>query len=117
MSPQTRRAEVAARSSSPSLSGLAARLAPSRRTRVRARRWLGRAMLAAPALAIVGADAVRRGPWLAHMARVDVVTYAASLAMSAALWGALAAMAARRRGVDRAVAGLLLFVGALLAIG
>ena len=40
---------------------------PRGRARARARRWMARALLLSPAVAIVASDALRRGSWLAHM--------------------------------------------------
>ncbi len=118
MSPHSRREVVAApRSSSPSFAGIVTRVVPAWRSQVRARRWAGRALLLVPALGIVAADALRRGPWLAQMDRADLRTYALALAMSVALWTSLGCIAAKRIGGARWIARVGLVVLAIGAVG
>jgi len=102
MSPRSRRDVVASHrhsfASLAGLSGVAARVASSSRSRAKRRRWLARALLVSPAVAIVASDALRRGPWLLHMQGENVTSYVASLLMTCALWASLVCMATRRRG-------------------
>ena len=124
MLPQPRRDVVAAPRSSyfsfsslAGLGGLAARALPAARVRARARRWLGRALLVAPAVALASADALRRGGWLVQMSRGDVTTYLQSLALSAALWAGISCVAAGRSGAARWLASAAIVVLAVLAVG
>jgi glucan phosphoethanolaminetransferase (alkaline phosphatase superfamily) len=136
MAPQHRREAVAAsRPSSPSFSRLATsrvgalvtslalliRVAPSlavrRRTHLRVRKWGVNALVASPAVAIVLADAVRRGAWILHMSRTDLLVYALAVGLSAALWSGLMCVAIQRQGADRWAARLLLAAGAIFAVG
>src|SRR3984957_2091823 len=116
-SPSRRDVVATTRSSIPSLAGIAARVATPGRSRAKARRWMGRALLLSPTLAIVASDALRRGHWLLHMGSYDLRAYLESLAMTGLLWASLVCIAARRKGGARWVAQGLLVVGALLAVG
>jgi glucan phosphoethanolaminetransferase (alkaline phosphatase superfamily) len=118
MSPHPRREVVATpRSSSPSFARVASWIAPTRRARARARRWSVRLLIASPAIAIVAADALRRGAWILHMSPVDLGVYAIAVALSAALWSGLLCVAIQRQGADRWVARALLAAGAIFAVG
>src|SRR5690606_21697658 len=88
------------------------------RTRVRARRWAARALIAAFALAVIGTDVAIRHARLAQLEAAALAFYAASALASVVLWTSLAALASSARGrAARSVARALLVVGALLAVG
>jgi hypothetical protein len=84
---------------------------------VRARRWLARALVLAPALAVVGLDFALRGRLLRDFTREAAIAYAEWAAVGAVTWGALVVASARRRGVTRWMARALLAGLALLALG
>ncbi len=125
MPPLSRRDGVAAlpprpRSSFTSLAGIAGRVAPKGfgvRTRAKGQRWLARALLFSPPLAIAACDAARRASWLAHMARDDLRSYVASLVMASALWASVVCIATRRAGSGRWIGRALLLVLSVLAVG
>ena len=87
------------------------------RSLARLRRAAVPLLLALPALAVVADDAWRRGPRLLALDAPHVASYAASFVESLAFWGALALVAARRRGALRHLAALLLVVCATAALG
>jgi glucan phosphoethanolaminetransferase (alkaline phosphatase superfamily) len=87
------------------------------RARLRVRRWMGRALLAVPAVAIVLSDVVRRRDQIRHFEDLELAYYLTTIALSLVLWGALLAIATRREGTARHVARLLLVALALFAFG
>jgi glucan phosphoethanolaminetransferase (alkaline phosphatase superfamily) len=94
---------------------------PRARARAKARRGGARALLAAPAVAILASDVIRRGPWLSHLAGEDLRMYLWSLGMTSALWAALLCLATRRNQATgrpgRWVVRALLVLGAILGVG
>ena len=81
------------------------------------RRWAGRALLVAPALAILITDLLRRHGKLGYLTRGEMGVYAASAVISMVLWGALLAMATQRTGPARWVSRVVLLALAIFAIG
>ncbi len=90
---------------------------PTRRTRARARRWAGRLLALAPAVAILGTDLTLRGSRLAALNLGGKLAYATTILLGGGLWGALWLASARRRGWARWFALGLLCVGAIFAFG
>ncbi len=87
------------------------------RGRARLRRWLGRALLAVPAIGIAATDVARRREQIRHFEEIELQYYVVTIVLSFVLWGALLAIATRRDGVARHVARLLLVALALFAFG
>jgi len=84
---------------------------------VRARRWLGRALLLLPGLSIVGVDVALRSDRLLHGTTVDTTLYVAAAAVGVALWSALVVAATSRSGMLRWASRALLASLSLLAVG
>src|SRR5580658_3311328 len=76
----------------------------SRRIRARTRRIAARALAFAPAALVLAVDLGLRGARLAALDPLAKVTYAATVVLGGALWGALLLAATRRRGRLRWVA-------------
>src|SRR5438105_4878871 len=112
MSPRSKPQLVAEDASASPAAG-AIRLLPTLRGRARLRRWMGRALLGVPALAIAAADVLRRREQIRHFEDVELQYYAVTIALSLVLWGALLAIATRRDGIARHVARVLLVALAL----
>ena len=87
------------------------------RGRLRVRRWMGRALLCVPAVAIVLSDVVRRRDQIRHFEELELAYYLTTIALSLVLWAALLAIATRREGTARHVARLILVALALFAFG
>jgi len=88
-----------------------------RKRGARLRRGIARALVVAPALAVLASDLLRRGPRLAHLAPEELLFYAVSAIASAAVWGGLLVVAAQRAGKARWIARVALAAGALFALG
>lgn len=88
-----------------------------RRDAVRARRWIGRAVLVAAALAPLVADVAQRHERVVAFERADLLFYLLSAAVSVVIWTSLYAVASRTRGAARWSVRVVLALVALLAIG
>jgi glucan phosphoethanolaminetransferase (alkaline phosphatase superfamily) len=84
---------------------------------VRTRRLLARALVLAPAAAIVALDFALRGRLLHDFTRDAAIAYAECATAGAFAWGALLVASARRRGATRWAARVVLALLALLSVG
>ncbi len=111
--PETAHPETAAAESGPTSEPRR----PSPRTAARVRRWLGRALLVAPTIAIVAVDLSKRHPRLLGFQGWDFVFYLTSVAVGLLLWTSLVGVASRARGMARWPMRVLLAAFALLLVG
>lgn len=84
---------------------------------VRARKLAAFALLAVPMVAVVAADALRRGDRLMELHGVYRATYAGAMLESLVLWSLLLVAASRRHGWGRWVAAVLFVVAATFTFG
>jgi hypothetical protein len=89
----------------------------SRRGAVRARRWVARALLLAPGLAILAIDIAKRHARIAGFEGWDLFFYVGSAILGIVSWAALTAVATRVRGFARWPVRIVLVAVALLAVG
>lgn len=88
-----------------------------RKKLVRARRWLGRALLFAPGIAIVLLDLALRGARIRTFDELDLVFYGVSSLLGIAMWSCLLTAAARPSGSSRWGARFVLLLFGFLAVG
>src|SRR5262245_42111569 len=86
-------------------------------SRARWERWGGVALLAAPALAALATDALRRGSRLWNFEAIYKLTYFAAWVESLVVWSVLLYAASRRSGWGRWVAAVLFVVFSTFAFG
>lgn len=91
--------------------------APSPRASAKWRRLAGLALLAVPFLLVLGHDLSLRAERVALYEGSEAAFYASSVALSAAFWASLLAVASRRRGPGRWIARAFAVVVALFAVG
>jgi hypothetical protein len=84
---------------------------------VKIRRWISRALIVAPAVAILFADVGRRHERLSGFDRREIVFYALSVLLSIAFWGSISVVASTRKHPSRWLARVLLVLGAAFAVG
>ncbi|MDF2693645.1 MAG: putative sulfatase [Labilithrix sp.] len=87
------------------------------RAKVRARRWLARALIVATPIALVLFDFGRRRLRIVEFEARELVFYFASAAIGVILWACLLAAATRTRGFGRWPVRIVVALGALLCAG